>query len=146
MTEIIRRKILGKLENLTKYLKYLSQIIKESETKKKFLTDFHLFGTAERYLQLACQTVIDTLDLIVIEEDLEKPGNRSEQISLIYNQRIISEKMASELDEIVKFRNIIVHEYGEIDKEKVYKFLKEKIEIFKLFRKEILGWLKSNKG
>lgn len=141
MTEVIRRKILEKLESLTQYLKYLSQISQESKTKKEFLADFHLFGTAERYLQLSCQTVIDTLDLIIIEEDLEKPGNRAEQVSLIYNQGIISEKMASHLDEIIKFRNIIVHEYGEIDKEKVYKFLKEKIEIFKLFRKEIIKWL-----
>jgi len=77
-------------------------------------------------LQLSCQVIIDTLDLIIIEENLEKPESRMEQISLLYNAKIISGNLASKLEDMVKFRNILVHEYGEIDREKVYKnsFLK----------------------
>jgi uncharacterized protein YutE (UPF0331/DUF86 family) len=82
------------------------------------------------------------LDLIVIEEDLERPDSRMEEISLLYNSGIISEKMARKLEEIVKFRNILVHEYGEIDERKVYKNLFSKTRDLEEFKKEILKWIK----
>jgi len=85
------------------------------------------------------------MDLVIIEENLEKPDSRMEEISLLYNSGIISEKMAQKLEDIVKFRNILVHEYGEIDKKKVYKNFLSKMEDFEEFKKEILRWLKKSK-
>jgi uncharacterized protein YutE (UPF0331/DUF86 family) len=142
MTKLTRQKIFEKLHLLERYLDYLKKIKKEVKSREEFLKDFHLFGLAERYLQLACQTIIDTLDLIIIEEDIEKPESRMEQISLLCNHKIISGSLASKLEDIVKFRNIIVHEYGEIDRKKVYKNFISKIEDFEIFKKEILNWLK----
>jgi len=141
MTELTKRKILKKLELLVGYLKKLRQLKKEIKNEKSFYSDFKIYGTAERYLQLSCQVIIDTLDLIIIEEDLEKPENRMEQISLLYNSKIISENLAKKLEDIVKFRNILVHEYGEIDRRKVYKNFISKMEDFEFFKKEILNSL-----
>jgi uncharacterized protein YutE (UPF0331/DUF86 family) len=73
---------------------------------------------------------------------LEKPDSRMEEISLLHNSGIISEKMARKLEEIVKFRNILVHEYREIDERKVYKNLFSKTRDFEKFKKEILKWIK----
>jgi uncharacterized protein YutE (UPF0331/DUF86 family) len=67
-----------------------------------------------------------------------------EEISLLYNSGIISEKMARKLEEIVKFRNILVHEYGEIDEKKVYENLFSKTRDFEEFKKEILKWIKKS--
>jgi uncharacterized protein YutE (UPF0331/DUF86 family) len=138
------QKIFNKFHLLDKYLSYLKALQKEIKSEKEFLKDFHLFGLAERYLQLSCQAIIDILDLIVIEENLEKPDSRMEEISLLYNSGIISEKMARKLEDIVKFRNILVHEYGEIDERKVYKNLFSKTRDFEEFKKEILKWIKKS--
>lgn len=143
MTEITRQKIFEKLQLLDEYFSYLEILKREIKNEKGFINDFHLFGLAERYLQLSLQVIIDVLDLIIIEEGIEKPEERGEIVSLLFNKEILSEDLASRLEGIVGFRNILVHEYGKIDRKRVYQFLMEKIEDFQNFKKEILSWLKS---
>jgi len=143
MTQDTKQKIFEKLQLLDGYFSYLEKLKNEIKNEKEFLKDFHFFGLAERYLQLSIQVIIDILDLIIIEEALEKPENRQEQVSLVFNQGIISEDLASRLDGIVGFRNILVHEYGKIDRKRVYQYLMEKTNDFQIFKKEILKWLKS---
>jgi len=142
MTRITRQKIFEKIQQLDKYLSHLKQLKKEIKDEKEFLEDFHLYGLVERYLQLTCQVVIDTFNLIIIEDGIEKPEDSKETISLLFNKKIISENLASRLDGIVGFRNILVHEYGKIDRKKVYQCLMERLEDFDIFKKETLRWLK----
>lgn len=142
MIYITRQKISEKLRLLDEYFDYLDKLEKEVKNEKEFLRDFHFFGLAERYLQLSSQAIIDILNLIIIEEGIEKPEDSREIISLLYNNKIISGKLAKKLEGIVGFRNILVHEYGKIDRKRVYQYLKKEIEDFKVFKKEILNWLK----
>lgn len=144
MTKITQEKILEKIQNLDEYLENLETLQKEIKSEEQFLKDFHFYGLAERYLQLACQCLIDILDLIIIEEGLKKPQDRRETVSLLYNKDIISEDLASRLEGISGFRNILVHEYGEIDRKRVYKYLRERLKDFRMFKKEILSWLEKN--
>lgn len=143
MTKIIKKQFFDKIQNLDEYIKYLEKIAKETKNDKSgFLNDFHFFGSAERYLQLSIQVIIDLVQMIIIEEGFERPEENQEAISLLYNKRVISENIALRLDGIVGFRNILVHEYGRIDKEKVYDYLQEKITDIKDFKREILKYLK----
>ena len=142
MTRITRQKIFEKIQQLDEYLNNLKQLGKEIKDRKEFLKDFHLYGLAERYLQLSCQIIIDTFNLIIIEDGIEKPEDSKETISLLFNKKIISENLASRLDGIVGFRNILVHEYGKIDRKKVYQYLMERLEDFEIFKKETLRWVK----
>ena len=61
----------------------------------------------------------------------------------LFRKKIISENLTSRLEGIAGFRNILVHEYGDIDRRRVYQYLLEKLELFNAFKKEILNWLKS---
>lgn len=142
MTRITRQKIFEKIQQLDEYLNNLKQLRKEIKDRKEFLKDFHLYGLVERYLQLSCQIIIDTFNLIIIEEGIEKPEDSKEAISLLFDKKIISENLTSRLDGIVGFRNILVHEYGKINRKKVYQYLMERLEDFEVFKKEILHWLK----
>lgn len=142
MTKITQQKIFEKIQQLDEYLSNLSQLKKEIKSQKEFLKDFHLYGLTERYLQLSCQVIIDTFNLVIIEEGIEKPEDNRETISLLLNKKIISENLSSRLNGIVGFRNILVHEYGKIDRKRVYQNLMERLEDFKLFKKEMLHWLK----
>ncbi len=141
MTQLSRQKISEKLQLMDKYIFYLEQLKTEIKDEKQFSNDFHLFGLAERYLQLSTQVIIDILNLIIIEEGMEKPENNQEIISVLFNNNIISENLASRLDGMVGFRNILVHEYGKIDKKRIYQYLIEKAGDFQIFKKEILKWL-----
>lgn len=143
MTKITQEKIFEKIQQLDGYLANLQKLKKEIKSQKEFVEDFHLYGLAERFLQLCCQTIIDTFGLVIIEEEIEKPEDSKETISLLFNKKIISENLAQRLEGLVGFRNILVHEYGKIDREKVYQYLMERLEDFEVFKKEIGKWLKS---
>ncbi len=141
MSPTTRNKIYDKIQQLDEYLKYLKKINKEVSSEKHFLSDFHYFGTAERYLQLSIQIIIDTTQLVIIDNKLERPEDNQDAISLLFKQKIISKKLVEQLDGIVGFHNILVHEYGKIDRKKVYAYLREKMDSLNLFKKEILQYL-----
>lgn len=142
MTSITCQKILEKLENFKEYLGYLRQLREETKNEKMFLTDFHLFGNTERYLQLSIQLIIDISHLIIIDLGLKRPEDNYEAISTVFNNKIISEKSAQNLTKMVGLRNILVHEYGRIDRKTIYKILKEKLDDLEEFKKQIIHYLK----
>ncbi|MEK7557933.1 MAG: DUF86 domain-containing protein [Patescibacteria group bacterium] len=146
MTQITCQRIFEKIQLLDEYIFYLEKLKVEIKNEQQFLDDFHFFGLTERYLQLTCQSIIDILDLLIIEEKIEKPEERREIVSLLFNKKVLSENLASRLEGLVGFRNILVHEYGKIDRKRVYEFLVERTEDFQVFKKEILSWLKMNKN
>lgn len=140
MTIISKNKIFEKLSLLDEYLNYLKEIQKVN--KKSFLNDYHFHGLAERYLQLSIQILIDLGQLIITEKQLSRPAEPQEIFSVLFNNKILSEALVNQLTGIVGFRNILVHEYGKIDREKVYEYLKNNLEIFKQYKKEILKFIK----
>lgn len=142
MTNLTRNKILEKLENLDEYLGYLKQLQKEAKSEKVFISDFHLFGNTERYLQLCVQIIIDTSHLIIIDLCLKKPEDNYEAISILCEKKVFSGSLASKLTGMIGLRNILVHEYGKIDRKKIYKILKENIGDLKKFKKAIIDYLK----
>lgn len=141
MVKVAEDKIISKFQKLDEYLSNLSQLKKEIKNEQDFLNDFHLYGLAERYLQLSCQIVLDVVDLLIIGEGFKKPEDRYESISLLYNRGIVSENTASKLQGISGFRNILVHEYGEIDRKKVYEVLQNQVKDLEEFKKEILKFI-----
>lgn len=142
MTSLTRQKILEKLENFRDYLKYLYQLQKETKSEKLFLADFHLFGNTERYLQLSIQIIIDISHLIIIDLDLRRPEDNYEAISILFENKVISETLAQKLTKMIGLRNILVHEYGKIDRKKIYQILKEQIKDLEDFKNQILKFLK----
>lgn len=142
MTSLSRQKILEKIENFQEYLKYVYQLKKEAKSEELFLSDFHLFGNTERYLQLSIQIVIDISHLIIIDMGFERPQDNYEAISILFKEKIISEDTASKVTKMIGLRNILVHEYGKIDRKKIYEILKERIEDLEDFKYQIISFLK----
>lgn len=142
MISLTRRKILEKLENFKEYLNYLYQLQKEAKNEKVFLTDFHLFGNTERYFHLSIQIIIDISHLLIIDLGLKRPEDNYEAISILFENKIISEEMSPKFAKMIGLRNILVHEYGRIDRKKIYKILKSRIEDLEEFKKQIIKFLK----
>ena len=144
MTKITRQKIIEKIQRLDEYLSYLKRLKGEIKSEMEFLDDFHFHGLVECYLQLSCQVVIDTLNLLIIEKDLAKPESGQEIVSFLFKKSIISQDLFSRLEGVGGFRNILVHEYGRINHKKVYQYLMEKLEDFEVFKKEILRLIRNS--
>ena len=141
MTSFSKQKILEKLNSFEESLNYLYKLQKEVKNEKEFLSDFHLFGNVERYLQLSIQSIIDISHLIIIDLELERPEDNYEVISILFESKIITESLAQKITKMIGLRNILVHEYGKIDRKIIYKILKNQLKDLEEFKKQIIKFI-----
>lgn len=129
---------------LKDYLKILKELQKIN--KSAFISDYHYYGLAERYLQLAIECILDVGNMLIVSFDLRKPSDRQEIIDILEEGKILSSLLTTRLSGIASFRNLLVHEYVKINREMVYKILKERILDLEDFAKEITKYLKKQKN
>lgn len=134
-------KIALKLEKLEEYIKILKDIQKVN--KKSFISDYHFFGLAERYLQLSIEILLDIGKILLTSQNLSRPDNNQEIFSILHDKKIITAKLTEKIQGIVGFRNILVHEYEKIDRNIVYEKLQNDLKDFIFFQKEIAKYLKT---
>ncbi len=85
---------------------------------------------------------IDISNHIISDNKYRIPQNNAESFEILFENNIISKKLKDTMKKMVGFRNIIVHEYFEIDPEIVVHILNSKLDDFKKFEKAVLKFLK----
>lgn len=129
-----------RLKKLEECLKKLRQIKNISE--EEFLKSWKDQDAADRNLQLAAESVFDIADHIIAEKGFEMPGTLEETLPILEKHNVLSKELAERLKGLGRFRNLIVHEYLNIDYHRVYSYLQNKLDDFELFAQEILSYLK----
>ena len=129
-----------RLEKLSDCLKKLKPF--ESKDKKELLEDPYLQDIIERNLEVIAQSVIDIANRIISIEDLEKPLDYYDAIMRLGEAGILAPEFAKKLAPIAGFRNILVHDYLDIDWDEVYNNLHQLNDISE-FMKRIKDWIKS---
>ncbi len=102
-----------------------------------FIKDPLIYGNAERYLQLAIQAVLDISNHIVADMKLNLPADTRELFDLLARHKVLSASLSKKLIPMAGFRNILVHEYLEIDRRRVYRALKDDLGDFEKFIKAV---------
>ncbi len=87
--------------------------------ERHFVNDPLIYGNAERYLRLAIQAVLDISHHIVADRNLPLPADSQSLFELLVRQKVISKALSVKLAAMAGFRNILVHEYLEIDRHRV---------------------------
>jgi len=98
---------------LTKIREYVALLrkIRGLADERHFVNDPLVYGNAERYLQLAIQSVLDISHHIVADRTLPLPADSRSLFELLARQKVISRALAVKLAAMAGFRNILVHEY-----------------------------------
>ncbi|MFH1564230.1 MAG: DUF86 domain-containing protein [bacterium] len=139
MSEVYN-KIISKLQKLKEYQKILKEIQKVN--KQKFVDDYHFYGLAERYLQLAIEVVLDISKLVINAKSFCRPESNQEMFEILAKEKVIGGKLRDVLFGIANFRNILVHDYEKIDRGIVYEILQSRIDDFESFGKAVKRYLK----
>jgi uncharacterized protein YutE (UPF0331/DUF86 family) len=113
----------------------------KAKSKKEILQDPYLQDIVERNLQVAAQSVIDIANRIISIERLEKPRDYYQAILRLGAAKVIPLDFAQNLAPIAGFRNILVHDYLDIDWDEVYRNLNRLNELSQ-YMKHITIWLK----
>jgi len=124
--------LLANLNNYLLKLKRLAQI-----SKNNFLADDDKIGSAKYYLIVAIEIVIDIAHHIIAEYRLRRPEDYSDSIKVLEESDYLTPELSEKLQEMIKFRNLLVHMYAKVDDERVYRYLIENLRDFSEFAQAI---------
>ena len=129
-------KITQKFIQLEEYIELLRYI---SETPlDDFLKDKILVGSAKYYLQISIECCLDVVNHIISSERFRAPKDYADSFKVIEEKGIITDELGERLCQMAKFRNRLVHLYGEIEDSYVYQFAKEDLKDIERLRTIIL--------
>ena len=122
----MNNRINDKIEEIEEYLSELSKIMPLSlEIYRK---DIKTKAANERYIEKIAEAIVDLAYLIVKDKGLKSPENDAEAFEILASNSIIGKELAEKLQDLKGMKNIIAHQYGEIDDEIVFNALAEEIE------------------
>jgi uncharacterized protein YutE (UPF0331/DUF86 family) len=129
-------KISLKFSKLDEYLILLKKI--SSTPTESFLKDKILIGSAKYYLQVSIECCLDVANHIIASEHFRAPSDYADSFKILEEQNLISKELSQKLRQMAKFRNRLVHLYGEIDDTYVYDFMSNDIIDIELFQRKII--------
>ena len=124
------RKLTGQAE------KYKSMI-----DRKRFLTDQMAQDAVSRNLQQILEAMITAGEMIIAENDFRKPAEHNEVFDILGENKVYPKSFSDQLWKIGGFRNILVHDYVNLDLNTVYDNLEKGIPIFKKYARYIAKFL-----
>lgn len=119
----------NKISAVKKYLDILKRYKKYS--REEIEHDIDIRGAVERYLYLAAQATIDLTEAAVAYKKFRKPTSMSEAFSILNEEKIISLELAENLIKMTGFRNVMAHDYEDINYDIVYDVLHNKLNHIK---------------
>ena len=119
--EVVRRR----LQRLDEYLGFLARLGEYS--RDELLSEPERYGAAERFLQLAIEALCDMGNHVVADEGLGSVEAYGDIPRLLAKAGILDGTQSEQWVRMIGFRNILVHEYLEIDREVVYQVLQERV-------------------
>lgn len=133
--------VLRKLAELDTYSKQVGEY--SGVTAEQYREDWKIQRIIDRTLQLMVETCADIANHIISDEGLSVPTSYANTFEVLNQAGRISGELTRTMAQMAKFRNILVHQYTEIDAEIVIGIVHGHLGDFAQFRDEILRLLRS---
>jgi len=114
-------RILEKIDEMENYLRELEEYLPEQE--EDYLNNGLRKRACERAFQLASENLLDICNLIISEKGFGIPSDSKDSVRKLVENKILPISLSTRLEELVGFRNLLVHQYGRVDDSRSYSFL-----------------------
>lgn len=121
----------------------LAEIV--SRGRDRFSTDEDLYLKAERCLQLAIQSMLDIGTHIIADQGLAVPTGYEQVIPELGRAGILPAELVERLAGVAGLRNILVHEYLEVDHGRMFDELRGGLEDFEGFAVAVTEFVSSQR-
>ncbi|MDZ7670551.1 MAG: DUF86 domain-containing protein [Gammaproteobacteria bacterium] len=133
--EVVRRR----LEQLGDYLAILERYRRYD--LEAFLVEPERYGSAERFLQLAIEATLDMGSHIIADETLGSVEQSRDIPRRFREHGLLTEDLEERWIRMIGFRNILVHEYLEVDRAVVYDVVCNRLQDLAELRRVFAGFL-----
>jgi uncharacterized protein YutE (UPF0331/DUF86 family) len=115
--EVIRKR----LNKIDEYLVVLQRL--QRYGRDEFLSDPERYGSAERFLHLAIEALLDMGNHVIADEGLGVVDWYSDVPRIFLEKGMISSELSEKWIRMIGFRNTLVHGYMDVDRAIVYEVL-----------------------
>ena len=135
--------ILRKLADLEEYLEQLKEF--QGVTLDAYLSDWKTQRIVERTLQMMIETCADIAGHIISDKGFRIPKSYADTFRVLEDNKVIEPDLLPNMVKMSKFRNVIVHQYDNVDAEIITGILRNNIHDFVEFKDCIVTFLKKEK-
>jgi len=121
-SEVIRRR----LNKLDEYLHILQKM--KSYSFEEFRSEPEIYGSCERFLQLAIEATLDVGNHLIADLNLGAVNWYRDIPILMESNGYINTQLKERWIRMIGFRNTLVHDYLEIDRKIVYEVLQNNLD------------------
>ncbi|MBU2589249.1 MAG: DUF86 domain-containing protein [Nanoarchaeota archaeon] len=113
-----KERIKKKIKELENYLKELIEFMPYNF--EDYIHDFKIKAACERYFEKIIEASIDLTFLIIKDRKFKIPEDDREAFDILAKEGVINDELADRLKDAKGMRNIIAHQYGNVDDKVVF--------------------------
>jgi uncharacterized protein YutE (UPF0331/DUF86 family) len=126
-------RVLALLDRLREEVNQLSTL-RDSEDLP---TDETALAAAKYRFIVAIETCIDVAEHVIASEGLRSPDSFAEAFAVLGEAGLLDEDLAADLQDMARFRNLLVHGYQRVDDARVVEILRTRLGDFERYRSAI---------
>lgn len=104
---------------------------------EEFVTDYRIYGLAERYLQLAIEACLQLCSILTVALGLRKPEGYHELLSIVAGEQLIPRPLAYRLEILTNLREALVHEPDLLNRDLLYDHIQHRLDDLETFAQTI---------
>src|SRR3989344_3433168 len=141
---IDKERVKSKIKIVKQEREYLRDF--EGMKYQEFLNtkNIHQYYGAVHHLQVAVQAVLDIAQHIASYQRFRSYTSNKEVFEVLKDNNVIKQTTATSMTIAVGLRNVIVHQYEEVDPEKVYDIIQNHLEDLDMFILEIDKYIQNS--
>ena len=132
--------VLRKLAELEEYLGQIREYT--GITIERYSSDWKIQRIIERTLQIMIETCADIAGHIISDRGYRIPKSYADTFKVLQEENILEKELFETMEKMAKFRNIVVHNYGNIDASIVVNILERHLDDFLTYKNAIINMLK----
>lgn len=126
-----------KIDVVERNLQFLKSYAKMEE--KEFIESYKDVQAVKFSLLESIEACIDIAGYLIAEKGFKRPESYAEVFLILGEEELLDYPLTEKLSDMARFRNFLVHRYGEVDNKRVLNFIKENLGDIYEFRRAVLN-------
>jgi uncharacterized protein YutE (UPF0331/DUF86 family) len=129
----------AKIDLIDQNIRLLNEVV--AQGYENFSHNFRDIQAAKHSLQESIEACLDIGSHIIAEKGFRRGDDYKDIFNVLEEEIIIDTELSEKLQEMAKFRNLLVHRYGEIDTIRLFAIMVNDLNDIQVFVKRILKYI-----